>query len=306
MSNSPNRRLPGLALLLALPAASLADGATHTQRLRAPLDPLLEATRAAGVWTLPSPSTLRAAETAFRRMLESPAASTHGALWSALGFEVVELTLGGRRFSFVREQAGRREGRGAYLFAHASSARWALQAPHVPSDLRTGRIAARLAVQGDFRVVAWNTLPRRVAGQGAGDTPASTDVTHVPGTWFSALARAYAAQFPDGRVLELHGFDPAQRRSASARGADFIVSPAHRGTSAAASAFADCLAATGLGKVLRFPTEIGELGGTTNVNARLLHALGFDGFIHLEIAPAARELLARRRSAREELLKCLR
>lgn len=303
MSTSPSKRSAALALLLSLPLASRA--AADAARLPAPLDPLLAATRAAGTWTLPSAATLHAAEAAFKGMLESPAAPAPRAAWAALAFEVLDLTIAGRRFSFVREQAGRREGRGAYLFAHDPAARWALQAPHVPSDLHTGRIAARLAVQGPFRVVAWNTLPRRARSEDrAGAVP--TDIAHVPGTWFSALARAYAARYPDGRVLELHGFDPARRRSASARGADFIVSPAHRGTSAAAGEFAACLAGAGLGTVLRYPAEVGELGGTTNVNARLLQALGFDGFIHLEIAPAARERLARRRHAREALLTCVR
>lgn len=276
-------------------AAPLAAGA--------PLDPLLAATREAPGWALPDTATLRAAEAAFRAMLEAVDAPGHREAWRALGFELRELTLAGRRFSFVHEQAARREGRGAYLFAHDPGAGWLLQAPHVPSDERTGRIAARLAVQGSFRVTAWNTAPRAMARDGA---TLDTDLAHVPGTYFSALARAYALFAPDGRVLELHGFSRSARSGDAARTADFIVSPGHRGASVAATGFADCLAGVGLGRVLRYPAEVDELGGTTNVNARLLHAQGFDGFIHLEIAPEPRRRLARERAAREAMLSCAR
>lgn len=268
----------------------------------ATLDDLLRETRAPATWRAAPAAELHDAEQAFGAMLTAPDDAATAARWQALGFEVRSVRLAARSFLLVRERPAQRHGRGAYLFRIGSTSRWTLQAPHNPTDRYTGRIAARLAVQGDFRVVAWNTVRRRHRQGGA---TIDADLSHLPASYFTALARAIATRLPDGGTLELHGFTPARRQTDAARDADFIVSAARRTPTPRAAQLATCLRDARIGAVALYPRDVTELGGTTNAIARTLHAHGHAGFVHLEMSPPARRRLVQSRAARGTLLTCL-
>jgi hypothetical protein len=59
-------------------------------------------------------------------------------------------------------------------------------------------------------------------------------------------------------------------------------------------------------KVLLFPEEVRELGGTTNTNAAALRALGGAAeFLHLEMARDVRRDLVRQPALRARMGECL-
>ena len=58
-------------------------------------------------------------------------------------------------------------------------------------------------------------------------------------------------------------------------------------------------------EVALFPTDIGRLGGTTNVQARASLARGAAEFVHIEMSRALREQLRRDPAARERFAAAL-
>lgn len=71
------------------------------------------------------------------------------------------------------------------------------------------------------------------------------------------------------------------------------------------TALAGCLRAAFGPRVRLYPREAAELGGTTNSVGRALRAIGFAGFVHLELDPATRAALDGDGGVREAVLGCL-
>ncbi len=203
----------------------------------------------------------------------------------------------------LRESAAHRGGRGVYFFrAPEAAVPLALQAPHARSDRHTGVLAVRLMASGRARALALNSAPRRI-GQPPRNVDA--DLAHLPDSWMLAFTRAFAHALPQGRIVQLHGFSAEKRSTREGREADLIISPGHLEGSLPVLAVAACLAGEDFGLVRRFPDEVAELGGTTNVMARWLRAAGSPGFVHIEMVAELRNRLRKSPDLLARLGNCL-
>lgn len=209
------------------------------------------------------------------------------------------------RARLLAEPEGQCLGQGAYLLRDgrdAGVAPLAITAPHRQADRHTGDLAALLFEDTKARAAAWNSAPRVADGA----CPRGVDVAHAPHHLFSAFHAAFAAVHPQGRIVQLHGFDPARRRELEASEAGAILSDGSRAPSPALLDLADCLSTVfAPARVLVFPFETGELGALGNAQAALLRSQGFAGFAHLELAPGLRARLLAEPALREALGRCL-
>jgi hypothetical protein len=201
----------------------------------------------------------------------------------------------------VRERDDARRGRGFYVFRDDARPD-VLQVPHGFKDEMTRDIGLALFREGSFSAAAWNTVPRDYERDG---TRVDADLAHLPATWFTAFARAAARAWPEGRSLQIHGFEPDKRRSETGAAADLILSDGTNSPGDALRRQRDCLA-RGLGRnVALYGDGLRELGGTTNVQAQALRGIGYAGFVHVEISRALRRALRDDAATRATFLACL-
>ena len=284
--------LPTALLALCLLAAGSARAA--------PLDRLWKAARD-GHYQAPAAAELRRATALFTRELAGDPTPELAAAWRSLGWQRRALVLAGVDCRVLYEAAGRREGRGFYLFCPGAAGRAALQAPHAFKDLHTGRIALALARQARFRVVAWNTVPRfSTDARGRHDA----DLAHLPESYFTALTRALAAHADIGPLIQLHGFARAARKG-SGRQAHIILSNGTRRPGPRVLELAARLRRA-LGVDTRvYPLDIRELGALTNREAQVLRAAGRDDFVHIELSAELRKRLRDDAAARTRFADAL-
>lgn len=202
----------------------------------------------------------------------------------------------------LAEPEGSCGGRGVYLLREgADRLPVALVAPHRGADRRTGEIAAALFEEYPFAAAAWNSAPRRSSdGCGTGG-----DVTREPTHYLTAFSRAFAERYPQGRIVQIHGFDE-NRSDRMPIAADAIVSDGSRAPSERLLDLADCLSAAFPERTIQvFPIDIELLGATTNAQGRALREAGFAGFAHLELSAQFREALEANPAERARLAACL-
>lgn len=206
-----------------------------------------------------------------------------------LGFVVEKRTPSeGVSLIFVRESPERSDGKGFYVILE-SGRPVLLQAPHRYKDVGTGLIVARLMEEHNFRAAGWNTVPRWYEGTSG---RIDADLAHIEASHFNAFGIAFARVFPEARVVQIHGFSRDKRNTASGRSANIIVSSGTHRPGDAAGAIADCLASTLTTEtVLLYPTQVRELGATTNTNAQALRKAGFENFVHIELSREIRDTL---------------
>lgn len=235
----------------------------------------------------------RATQALMSRLLWGERSAQVQALASELGWSLREGSSGGRRWTVLAERPERRSGRGLYAFADTPG-QHAIQAPHVPSDLYTGEIAVALGEQGNLRAIAWNTVHRREA-----------DLPHLDNSAMHAFSRAFAAQYAQERIVQLHGFDAerADRVGEGQRGA--ILSSTQRTPPPAVRSLAQCLREHVEPGTRLFGVDADRLGGTRNRIAGELLASGFTGFLHLEMGLDLRKSLRDDPQRRSALLNCL-
>ena len=192
-------------------------------------------------------------------------------------------------------------GRGLYQLRADAAVPLALVAPHRGADRHTGTIVRDLFEEQDFAAAAWNSAPRR-----ADDICAGGDVAREETHYITAFSRAFADRYPGGRIVQVHGFERARRETAAARNTDIIVSDGTDEPGERLLDVADCLS-TRLAplRVAVYPYDASELGALTNAQGRALREDGFDGFVHLELAPDLRLRLTRERPLRDTLAACL-
>lgn len=257
-------------------------------------------------YRLPETDELARAETLFGRMLEGAgdpdALSGLKTEWQALGMALETVTDGGRTFLALSESPSQRRGRGVFLFPAMPVGDLLLQAPHSFKDLYTGDIGRRIFLEGRFSGAAWNTVPRDAAIEGA---PATADLSDLTDTWFAALARAFARRYPNGHVVQLHGYAQECRRSLAGAVSDMIISNGTDHPPPWLAGMDRCLEDRFSVAVSRFPIEIGELGATQTSIGRVLRQMGHAGFLHLEMSKPMRERLRDNEDARRDLLGCL-
>lgn len=247
-----------------------------------------------GHYEPPPPQELARAETLFERTVSRREAFAGlVAEWAALGFELRRV--GEQDASIVlMESPGRRTGRGFYLFRDAPGPELAIEAPHAPSDLRTGDLALRLYRETRAAAAAWSTVHRKEA-----------DLAHLSASYFHSFSLAFARAFPTGRLVQIHGFDAEKPASGRDREAGVIVSNGTRQPGPPLRSSWQCLKRGFPNLVRLFPAEIGELGGTTNSQAEALSRIGYQGFVHLEMSRSFRGRLREDATAVATLAGCL-
>lgn len=254
---------------------------------------LLSRSRTGGKYTAPSRSEVERAEELFALTLANPENLELPSLWKQLGVAVKRVEENGSWLALVEEEGARR-GRGLYLLRLGGGAPVAIQAPHSRSDKGTGDLAEKLLLEGGLAAGAWNTRPR-----------AEGDLSAVDRSYLAAFSRAFVRHLPEGRIVQLHGFSPDKRASQAARRAGGILSDGTRHPSPSLRQVASCLEPPLAGGVILYGAGGTELGGTRNRIGRLLREDGFDGFIHLELSPRARNRLLQEGDRRSDLLGCL-
>ncbi len=235
-----------------------------------------------------------AAQGAFAAALAGQPGAPDGMVASPLGHRELGVVL--------RETEEDRAGRGEYVVRGLETAAPLLiAAPHRRADRFTGTLARQLYAESDAAAAAWNSAPRR------GPLGKSNDVARLRRHPFTAFALAFAVTYPAGRIVQLHGFDHARRRTDAARKASVIISSGSVRVSGSVEEVAGCLRTNArIGPVLVYPADVDELGATTNAQGAALQDAGFGGFVHLELSLPLRKELARDTALREWFAKCLR
>lgn len=283
-------------------AGSLALPGVATSGEQQPLQQLLSERRCDAY----SPATaqqLQQAETAFVNLLENPAprVSKVAPAWQQLGFGITQLAAGDTSWLVLRESPGHCRGQGLYLLRQGVAAGLLLQVPHGYFDRHTDDIAAGL-LQAPVRAIALNTVPRRYTQQGM---KVDADLAHRTDSLFTALTRAFAQVYPAGRLLQLHGFSPAKRKTAAGHSAAVIVSAGTAWPTPASTAVAACLQSLLDNPVRLYPRDVRELGATTNVQGQLLRGLAHNGFVHVEMSSRLRQRLRSDGQLRDGFASCL-
>ncbi|MDQ7089464.1 MAG: hypothetical protein Q9M50_02300 [Methylococcales bacterium] len=221
----------------------------------------------------------------FKQALQTPLKTE---LWQSLGFKsVIEPP-----FVFLSEQ--KIQGRGFIALRSEKTKPWLLQAPHAKSDLHTGKIARLLFSEGRFKAAIWNSVPRK-----------KVDMAHNYQSYWQAVTQVFAENYPQGRIIQLHGFSAKKRKTAAGRNSDMIISAGNQFPPLWVQKVADCLKARTEFKVSLYPYEVTELGARTNSQGQLLQSLGHQGFLHLEMNKKLRDTLLKHVDLRQQLLVCL-
>lgn len=253
--------------------------------------PLRQAVGIAG-----SNSELAASERLFKAALQGRPVETDG---SGLAVRPAPTAWKGWR---IGESEADCRGRGVYLIRTGPSRPLAITAPHRGSDRHTGTLAAQLFLESAAVAAAWNSAPRRPGPNCAH----ALDLAKAPQHPFTAFALAFARQYRDGRIVQLHGFERSRRTTGSVAEAAMVVSDGTTTPDGKLLDLADCLSvAFAPAPVLVFPHEARELGGLTNAQGKALRQSGFQGFVHLEMSAQLRERLADDRELRGSVLRCL-
>ena len=242
---------------------------------------------------------LRLAESLFREILQMIQVSDEwlASAWSQLGYAPVPVAAAGDDWVGLQDVTPACRGQGLYLINRRPKGALVVQAPHAYHDLHSGQIAGSL-LREDVAILAWNSAKRSVRIEAGG---ALADLAKRRDSLFIALARALA-RAPQGRLIQIHGFDNRKRRTNAGTTAAVIVSSGSRWSTPPVEHIAGCLRPIIEGPVLVYPREVAELGATRNAQGHAVRSHGHQGFVHLELNRRTRERL---RSAPAPLAGCL-
>lgn len=211
--------------------------------------------------------------------------------WAQLGFELREVTQAGETLLLVTEPTAEAKGGGWYLFRMDPTSKIVIQSPHARNDVHTGLIGLQLFLVGRVRAYAASTITRHV-----------TDVAHSEGTYFQAFTIAYAEICSTGLVVQLHGFDSKAHTGIKA---DIVASAGTNRPMAWLRKLVERIAnATSL-RVLVYPDDTKQLGGTTNAQAKALQNYPNCGFLHLEMTREVRDRLVKDERLQRAIVQCL-
>ena len=222
--------------------------------------------------------------------------------WQTIGFDMFQHTESGNTFVILREQSTRREGRGFYAIRTGKTDKLLLQAPHSFKDERTGEIVVNLMLKSKFTAAAWNTVPRYYAESGR---KIDADMAHLDQTYFLAFSRAFAQQYKGAPVMQVHGFAQKKRRSGSGKNADMVISSGTSNPTATVLNMAACFKNQLTPNAFVYPSEVRELGGTTNSIGNALRQLGNAGFVHIEMSAELRQQAIEDPAFTDRFLGCL-
>jgi hypothetical protein len=251
-----------------------------------------------GRFVLPSAEELKQAGEAYLKELSGEPTED---LWNTLAIQRI-LQQG---LLYLKEAPDRRTGRGLFALRLENNVQpWLIQAPHAKSDIYTGRIAARIFSEGDFKAAMWNSVPRNTRVENSA-MKLSADMAHLPNTYWQAVTRSFALHYKKGKIIQFHGYAQSKRKTQAGRDSDVIISAGHKNPPAWVQHFTRCLKKNLAVKVSLYPYDVKELGATTNIQGHLLQKMGFDGFLHIELSKSMRKLLLKRKDLRLMLLNCI-
>lgn len=202
----------------------------------------------------------------------------------------------------IEEPVGVCRGGGTYVLrSGTANVPLLLSAPHRGSDRFTGPITLDLMVEGRAAAAAWNTVQRRSqCGHG------TSDLARLERHPFTAFSAGFARALPNGRVVQVHGFDPARRTTPEGRAASIILSSGSKQGSATVDSIAECLRSQlPEERVSVFPSDVRELGALQNAQGRRLREIGFNSFVHAELSLDLRQKLISERELRRRFSACL-
>ncbi len=169
---------------------------------------------------------------------------------------------------------------GEYRVRKGTAVPFAITAPHAFHDRRTGELAMRIFARSRAAAAAQNTVARD-----GSDGCEALDVARQGEHLFTQFALGFSDRFPDGLVVQLHGFNGAKRSSSRAEEASAIVSNGTASPGPDTLDLADCLSrALAPRAVLVYPTETSELGAEDNAQGKALREAGGARFAHLELS----------------------
>lgn len=197
-------------------------------------------------------------------------------------------------FSTLQELPTAKNGRGFFAINTQVKNNRLLQAPHSDTDLNTGKIVSSLFLTGGFKAAQWNTVRREIS-----------DMAHTTDTYWQTFTKVFAEQYPDGKIIQLHGYEQTSRATDAALGTDIIVSAGHKSPPLWVQQTAACLKKSLSQIVALYPIDVQELGGTTNVQGQLLQSLGHQGFLHIEMTKVTRQALVDDANLRNRFMSCL-
>jgi len=198
-------------------------------------------------------------------------------------------------------------GWGAIGYRHSHNNAIFLQAPHRYFDLHTAAIAETGWQANLTQVYMSNSIHRR-AGQEQ-KPKVNSDISNARRSALLAASEAWIAENPEGAIVQLHGYAKSKRSTEAGRSADIILS---HGTKeqfpreTRLHSIQSCLAMLLGVNVLRYPNEVGELGGTQNNVAQALAEWGkSEQFVHVEMSREVRDLLVSDQSKTLQALQCM-
>lgn len=112
---------------------------------------------------------------------------------------------------------------------------------------------------------------------------------------------AYSDWRQAAKIYQFHGFSKEKRKTAEGSESDVILSLGHKSNNDALNPLQHCLAQLGY-KVLKYPNQVNELGGTQNVLAQ--HFRKRNLFFHIEMSKAFRTALVSNKPLMERFVLC--
>lgn len=233
----------------------------------------------------PTQKDLETAQQLFYSLFTSSPTEINTTAWDSLGFEVQKIG----SFILIQEKQTAQTGKGAYAFNTLKASSLVLEAPHRPSDKHTGPIAVQLMEEGLFLAGAWNSVHRKKADLGKEEL-----------SYFNAFTAAFGQAFPEGTILQLHGFDEETHDL----DADIILSATVSDPPPLFYIYKKCLQKLPA-VVMSYPESVDVLGGTKNINAKKFREVAKKGlFLHMEMGLPFRERLLNDEALRRNFLGC--
>jgi hypothetical protein len=183
-------------------------------------------------------------------------------------------------------------GGGHYVFNPGASGNDLVQAPHRYFDGKTKPLALKIFASPQLMSISWNTHHRR-----------EIDMVHHAPSMMMALTEAWVETTKQGSLIQLHGFTPLKRKTASGKASLIIVSEGVDKPSKKHKVLTACF--NRLWPATLYPLEVTELGGRANVMARKLALEEKHTLFHVELSTDFRKNLQNNYKDNEQFIRCI-
>ena len=250
-------------------------------------------------YVAPAHSELQESKKLFAELLKGNLSQDLEILFNKINFRLDRYKSNAENIIVVRENKPPYQGLGMFIIRLNGNGIM-LQAPHAFKDLHTGQLAIHLMLEGNYSALAINTVPRSYLSAGIKQEP---DMAHMYNTHFISISHAFSDQYPNGQIVQLHGFNSARRPATISTA--MIISAGVKKSDSKVQQQQKCLARTIKGEVKAYPDDINILGGTTNSIGRYLRARGFSAFRHYEMNLPTRKVLLKQKDLRGNFSECI-